>query len=78
MYFKLMQKIVALITALIATIIPVKPVEGIDPTLPLMNVNPNEIAEAVEAVSQSDINALTDEYYEKYNNLQRFSICIHN
>lgn len=47
MYFKLMQKIVALVTALIATIIPAKPVEGIDPTLPLMNVNPNEIAEAV-------------------------------
>ena len=47
MYFKLMQKIVALITALIATIIPAEPVEGIDPTLPLMNVNPNEIAEAV-------------------------------
>ena len=47
MYFKLMQKIVALITALIATIIPANPDEGIDPTLPLMNVNPNEIAEAV-------------------------------
>lgn len=27
----------------------------------------NEIAEAVEAVSESDTNALTDEYYEKYN-----------
>lgn len=27
----------------------------------------NEIAEAVEAVSQSDTNALVDEYYDKYN-----------
>lgn len=27
----------------------------------------NEIAEAVEAVSRSDVNALVDEYYEKYN-----------
>lgn len=27
----------------------------------------NEIAQSVEAVSKSDINALTDEYYEKYN-----------
>ena len=26
----------------------------------------NEVAEAVDAVSQSDVNALTDEYYEKY------------
>ncbi len=47
MYFKLMQKIVAFFTALISTFIPANPVEGIDPTLPLKNVNPNEIAEAV-------------------------------
>jgi len=26
----------------------------------------NEIAEAVEAVPQGDINALVDEYYDKY------------
>lgn len=47
MYFKLMQKIVAFFTALIATFVPANPVEGTDPTLPLKNVNPNEIAEAV-------------------------------
>ena len=27
----------------------------------------NEIAESVDAVSKSDVNALVDEYYEKYN-----------
>lgn len=47
MYFKFMQKVVAFFTALIATFIPATPAEGIDPTLPLKNVNPNEIAEAV-------------------------------
>lgn len=47
MYFKLMQKIVAFFTALIATFVPANPSEGIDPTMPLKNVNPNEIAEAV-------------------------------
>ena len=47
MYFKLMQKIIALITSIIATIIPATPAEGIDPTMPLMNINPNPIAEAV-------------------------------
>lgn len=47
MYFKLMQKVVALFAAFIATFTPVTPETGIDPTLPLMNVNPNPIAEAV-------------------------------
>lgn len=47
MYFKLMQKIIALITSIIATIIPATPSEGIDPTMPLVNINPNPIAEAV-------------------------------
>lgn len=47
MYFKLMQKVVALFTAFIAMFTPVTPEEGIDPTLPLMNVNPNPVAEAV-------------------------------
>lgn len=45
MYFKLMQKIVALFTALIAMLVPQTPSEGTDPTLPLVNVNPNPIAE---------------------------------
>ena len=45
MYFKFMQKVVAFFTALIATFIPATPAEGIDPTLPLKNVNPNEIAD---------------------------------
>ena len=31
----------------------------------------NEIAESVNAVSVSDVNALVDEYYEKYNNFIR-------
>ncbi len=47
MYFKLMQKVVAFIASVIAMIIPQTPSEGIDPTLPLKNVNPNEIAESV-------------------------------
>ena len=47
MYFKLMQKIVALITALIATVFPSPPAEGIDPEQAIKNINPNEIAEAV-------------------------------
>ncbi len=47
MYFKLMQKIIALITALIATVFPSNPAEGIDPSQTLKNVNPNKIAEAV-------------------------------
>lgn len=47
MYFKFMQKVVAFFTALIATFVPANPAEGTDPTLPLKNVNPNEIAEAV-------------------------------
>lgn len=50
MYFKLMQKIVAFFAALISTFIPANPVEGIDPTSPLMNVNPNPIADS--ALSQ--------------------------
>ena len=50
MYFKLMQKIVALFSAFIAAFTPVTPVEGIDPALPLKNVNPNPVAEA--ALSQ--------------------------
>lgn len=47
MYFKLMQKVVAFIASVIAMIIPQTPSDGIDPTLPLKNVNPNEITNAV-------------------------------
>lgn len=47
MYFKLMQKVVAFFASLITIFVPVEPSEGIDPTLPLMNVNPNPVAEAV-------------------------------
>lgn len=46
MYFKLMQKVIAFFTAFIASFTPVTPSEGIDPTLPLMNVNPNPVSES--------------------------------
>lgn len=48
MYFKIMQAIVAFFTAIITAIVPQTPSEGTQPTLPLVNVNPNPIAEAVK------------------------------
>ncbi len=50
MYFKIMQKIVALFASVIALFGAQTPSTGIDPTLPLVPVNPNPIAE--EATTQ--------------------------
>ncbi len=49
MYFKAMQVIVAFFISIITAIAPATPSEGIKPTLPLANVNPNPIAEAVNS-----------------------------
>lgn len=46
MYFKLMQAIVAIITAVISMIAPQTPTQGVTPSTPPVNVNPNPIAEA--------------------------------
>lgn len=56
MYFKIMQAIVALFTAIIALINPPAPSTGVEPTLPLVNVNPNPIAESVK---EQDITVMT-------------------
>ena len=47
MFFKFTQAIIAFFTAIITLIAPQNPSEGIKPTSPLVNVNPNPIAEAV-------------------------------
>lgn len=49
MYFKAMQVVVAFFISIITAIFPATPSEGIKPTLPLTNVNPNPIAEAVNS-----------------------------
>ena len=48
MYFKAMQAVVAFFITLITAIFPQAPSEGIKPTLPLTNINPNPIAESVK------------------------------
>lgn len=50
MYFKIMQKIVALFASVIALFGAQTPSTGIDPSIPLVPVNPNPIAE--EALAQ--------------------------
>ncbi len=47
MYFKLMQAIVAFVTAIISLISPQTPSQGVTPSTPPVNVNPNPIAESV-------------------------------
>lgn len=47
MYFKIMQKIVAFFISVIAMFGTQIPAEELQPTLPLINVNPNPIAESV-------------------------------
>lgn len=56
MYFKLMQAVVALITAIVTLISPATPSEGVDPTLPLMNVNPNGVS---KSVSEQDVTIMS-------------------
>lgn len=46
MYFKLMQAIVAFVTAIISLISPPTPSQGVTPSIPPVNVNPNPIAES--------------------------------
>lgn len=46
MYFKMMQAIVAIVTAIISLFAPRTPSQGINPSTPPVNVNPNPIAEA--------------------------------
>lgn len=48
MYFKAMQAFFAFLISVFTAIIPQTPSEGIKPTLPLVNVNPNPIAESVK------------------------------
>ncbi len=47
MFFKFTQTIIALFTAIIALFSPQTPSQGINPSVPPVNVNPNPIAEAV-------------------------------
>lgn len=56
MYFKIMQKIVAFFISVIAMFGTQTPAEEIKPTLPLVNVNPNTIA---QAVSTQDVTIMT-------------------
>lgn len=56
MYFKLMQAVVALITAIVTLISPAAPSEGVEPTLPLMNVNPNGVS---KSVSEQDVTVMS-------------------
>lgn len=49
MYFKIMQKIVAFFISVIAMFGTQTPAEEIKPAMPLVNVNPNAIAEAVSS-----------------------------
>ena len=56
MYFKIMQKIVALFASVIALFGAQTPSTGIDPSIPLVPVNPNPIAE--EALAQ-DLKIIT-------------------
>ncbi|MBQ2847416.1 MAG: endonuclease/exonuclease/phosphatase family protein [Clostridia bacterium] len=56
MYFKLMQKIVAFFVSIIAMFGAQTPTTGIDPTLPLKNVNPNPI---VESAKTQDLTIMT-------------------
>lgn len=46
MYFKIMQVIVAMVTAIITLFAPQTPSQGIEPETPPVNVNPNPISES--------------------------------
>ena len=48
MFFKATQAIIAFFISIITVLFPATPSEGIKPTLPLANVNPNPIAESVK------------------------------
>ena len=56
MYFKLMQAIVAIITAVISMIAPQTPSQGATPSTPPVNVNPNPIA---ETASKQDVKIMS-------------------
>jgi len=56
MLFKISQSIVALFTAIITLFAPQIPSQGIEPSLPLVNVNPNGIS---QSVSTQDVTIMT-------------------
>lgn len=56
MYFKLMQTIVAIVTAIISLISPQTPSQGVTPSIPPVNVNPNPVS---EAASMQDVKIMS-------------------
>lgn len=56
MYFKMMQKIVAFFISIVAMFTAQTPADEIQPTMPLVNVNPNAIA---QAASTQDVKIMT-------------------
>ena len=73
MYFKLMQAIVAVITAIISLIAPQTPSQGITPSTPPVNVNPNPIA---ESASTQDVKIMSYKH-DKINKSKLFLIPVY-